>query len=187
MCDVLIPTQISYVWINKVHFFTCHRGFLRLQWQICGREICPFPQFTANFITFHFLWQNLPIFVAKFGKIFPLLSHNSFKAVCYTESIVQCVFKLLLLPAVTLNLNRVLSSFSFTRVTICAVIYAACCFVFVFAAGVLFPFTWFLTRYGKIPWFRSEEGKICSPCYYTPTTFIIQLLDLLQSSQFSLN
>ena len=31
----------------------CHRGFLRPQWQICGRKICPFPQFTANFITFH--------------------------------------------------------------------------------------------------------------------------------------
>ena len=54
---------------------------------------------------------------------------------------VQSVFKLLLLPAVTLHLNQVLSSFSFTRVTICAVIYASCCFVFVFAAGVLFPCT----------------------------------------------
>ena len=32
---------------------TCHRGFSRPQWQICGRKICPFPQFTANFITFH--------------------------------------------------------------------------------------------------------------------------------------
>ena len=31
---------------------------------------------------------------------------------------------------------------------------------------------------------RSEEGKICSPCYCTPTTCIIQLLDLLQSFQF---
>ena len=32
---------------------SCHRGFSRPQWQICGRKICPFPQFTANFITFH--------------------------------------------------------------------------------------------------------------------------------------
>ena len=27
MCDVLIPTQISYAWINKVHlltYFNCH-------------------------------------------------------------------------------------------------------------------------------------------------------------------
>ena len=121
---------------------------------------------------------------------FLLLSHNSFKAPSLFKTVilkaVQSVFKLLLLPAVTLHLNRVLSSFSFTRVAICAVIYAACCFVFVFAAGVLFPFTWFLTRCGKIPWFRSGKGKICSPCYYTPTTFIIQLLDPLQSSQFSL-
>ena len=54
---------------------------------------------------------------------------------------VQSVFKLLQLPAVTLHLNRVLSSFSFTLLTICAVIYASCCFVFVFAAGVLFPCT----------------------------------------------
>ena len=122
---------------------------------------------------------------------FLLLSHNSFKAPSLFKTVilkaVQSVFKLLLLPAVTLHLNRVLSSFSFTRVTICAVIYAACCFVFVFAVGVLFPCTWFLTRYGKIPWFRSEKGKICSPCYHTPTTFIIQLLDPLQSSQFSLH
>ena len=74
---------------------------------------------------------------------FLLLSHNSFKAPSLFKTVilkaVQSVFKLLLLPAVTLHLNRVLSSFSFTRVTICAVIYAACCFVFVFAAGLLFP------------------------------------------------
>ena len=93
---------------------------------------------------------------------FLLLSHNSFKAPSLFKTVilkaVQSVFKLLLLPAVTLHLNRVLSSFSFTRVTICAAIYAACCFVFVLAAGVLFPCTWFLTRYGKIPWFRSEKG-----------------------------
>ena len=38
---------------TKNNPFGCHRGFLRPQWQICGRKICPFPQFTANFITFH--------------------------------------------------------------------------------------------------------------------------------------
>ena len=77
---------------------------------------------------------------------FLLLSHNSFKAPSLFKNVilkaVQSVFKLLLLPpAVTLHLNRVLSSFNFTGVTICAVIYAACCFVFVFAASVLFPCT----------------------------------------------
>ena len=73
---------------------------------------------------------------------FPIISFKApslFKTVILKA--VQSVFKLLLLPAVTLHLNRVLSSFSFTRVTICAVIYAACCFVFVFTAGVLFPCT----------------------------------------------
>ena len=38
----------------------------------------------------------------------------------------QTVFKLLLLPAFTLHLNRVMSTFSFTCVTIDAVIYTAC-------------------------------------------------------------
>ena len=37
----------------KKSTLNCHRGFSRPQWQICGRKICPFPQFTANFITFH--------------------------------------------------------------------------------------------------------------------------------------
>ena len=76
---------------------------------------------------------------------FLLLSHNSLKAPSLFKTVilkaVQSVFKLLLLPAVILHLNRVLSSSSFTRVTICPVIYAACCFVFVFSAGVLFPCT----------------------------------------------
>ena len=136
---------------------------------------------------FFFKWQSSE----SQQRPFLLLSNNSFKAPSLFKTVilkaVQSVFKLLLLLAVTLHLNRVLSSFSFTRVTICAVIYAPCCFVFVFAAGVLFSCTWFLTRYGKIPWFRSKKGKICSPCYYTPTTFIIQLWHPLQSSQFSLH
>ena len=136
---------------------------------------------------FFFKWQSSE----SPHRPFLLLSHNSFKAPSLFKTVimkaVQSVFKLLLLPAVTLHLNRVLSSFSFTRVTICVVIYAASCFVCVFAAGVLFPCTWFLTRYGKIHWFRSEKGKTCSPCYYPPTTFIIQQLDPLQSSQFSLH
>ena len=135
---------------------------------------------------FFFKWQSSE----SQHRPFLLLSHNSFKAPSLFKTVilkaVQSVFKLLLLPAVTLHLNRILSSFSFTHVTICAVIYASC-FVFVFAAGVLFPCTWLLTHYEKIPWLRSEKGKICSPCYYTPTTFIIQLLDPLQSSQFSLH
>ena len=29
-----------------------YRGFSRPQWQICGRKICSFPQFTANFVIF---------------------------------------------------------------------------------------------------------------------------------------
>ena len=128
--------------------------------------------------SFFFKWQSSE----SQHRPFLLLSHNSFKPPSLFKTVilkaVQSVFKLLQLPAVTLHLNRVLSSFSFTRLTICAGIYAACCFVFVFAAGVLFPCTWFLTRYGKLPWFRSEKGNICSPCYYTPTTFIIQILDL---------
>ena len=143
--------------------------------------------FMKNLSFHHFKTEVVFFKVSKFRKS---ASHNSFKAPSLFKTVilkaVQSVFKLLLLPAVTFHLNRVLSSFSFTRLTICAVIYAAC-FVFVFAAGVLFPCTWFLTRYGQIPWFRSERGKICSPCYYTPTTFIIQLLDPLQSSQFSLH
>ena len=138
---------------------------------------------------FFFKWQCSESQHCPFLLV--LLSHNSFKAPSLFKTVilkaVQSVFKLLLLPAVTLHLNRILSSFSFTHVTICAVIYASCCFVFVFAAGVLFPCTWLLTHYEKIPWLRSEKGKICSPCYYTPTTFIIQLLDPLQSSQFSLH
>ena len=136
-------------------------------------------------VFYFFKWQSSE----SQHRPFLWLSHNSFKAPSLFKTVilknVQSVFKLLLLPAVTIYLNPLLSSFSFTRVTICADIYAACCFVFVFAAGVLFPCTWFLTRYGKIPWFRSEKGKICSPCYYTPTIFIIQLLDPLPSSQFS--
>ena len=50
----------------------------------------------------------------------------------------QSVFKLLLVPTVTL------STFSFACGTIDAVIYTACCycyFQFVFAAGLLFPCT----------------------------------------------
>ena len=138
-------------------------------------------------VGFFFKWQSSE----SQHRPFLLLSHNSFKAPSLFKIVilkaVQSVFKLLLLPAITLHLNRVLSSFSFTSVTICDVIYAACCFVFVFADCVLFPCIWFLTLYGKIPWFRSEKGKICSPCYFIPTTFIIQLLDPLQSSQFSLH
>ena len=142
-------------------------------------------------LSFHYFKTEVVFFkVTKFRKSTSSLSFTYFPIIVLKLSAilkaVQSVFKLLLLPAVTLHLNRILSSFSFTHGTICAVIYAAC-FVFVFAAGVLFPCTRFLTGYGKIPWFRSEEGKICSPCYYTPTTFIIQLLDPLQSSQFSLN
>ena len=71
---------------------------------------------------------------------FPIISFKApslFKTVILKAA--QSVFKLLLLPAVTLHLNRVLSSFSFTLVTICAVIYAACCFVFCFRCRCSFP------------------------------------------------
>ena len=54
----------------------------------------------------------------------------------------QSVFKLLLVPAVTL------STFGFTCGTIDAVIYTACCFL------LFFPCTSVQSRYGQIPWLR---------------------------------
>ena len=171
-------------------FFAAAMANLRPQNLPLSAIYCKFYYFSWKIIVFtilkpkwfFFKWQSSE----SQHRPFLLLSHNSFKAPSLFKTVilkaVQSVFKLLLLPAVTLHLNWVLSSFSFTRVTICAVIYASCCFVFVFATGVLFPCTWLLTHYEKNPWFRSEKGKICSPCYYTPTTFIIQLLDPLQSS-----
>ena len=93
---------------------------------------------------FFFLSDKVPkVSIVPFFY-FPIISFkvaSLFKTVILKA--VQSVSKLLLLPALTSHLNRVLSSFSFTLVTICAVsvIYGACCFVFVFAAGVLFPCT----------------------------------------------
>ena len=51
----------------------CHRGFFRPQWQICGRKICLFPQFTASFIIFHetilvFTIFNPKLMVFRSGK-----------------------------------------------------------------------------------------------------------------------
>ena len=51
--------------IGGLHVLHCHRGFLRPQWQICGRTICPFPQFTANFIIFHETTLVFTIFEQK--------------------------------------------------------------------------------------------------------------------------
>ena len=133
---------------------------------------CKFYYFSWKILVFTILKPKCFFLSDKVPKVsivpffyFPIISFkvaSLFKTVILKA--VQSVSKLLLLPALTSHLNRVLSSFSFTLVTICAVsvIYGACCFVFVFAAGVLFPCTWFLTRYGKIPWFRSEKGKIFS-------------------------
>ena len=67
--------------------------------------------------------------------------------VCLILKAALSVFKPLLLPTITLHLNRVLPTFSFTCVTICALIYATCCFVVfnlfstVFAAGFLFLYS----------------------------------------------
>ena len=54
--------------------FSCHRGFLRPQWQICGSKICLFPQFTASFIIFLetilvFTIFNPKLMVFRSGKV----------------------------------------------------------------------------------------------------------------------
>ena len=194
--DIWVLTFSLYKYNLSSWFFAAAMANLRPQNLPLSALYCKFYYFSWKILVFTILkpkWFFLSDKVPKVRIVpffyFPIIVLKL--PVCLKVTVimkaVQSVFKLLLLPAVTSHLNRVLSSFSFTRVTICVVIYAACCFVCVFAAGVLFPCTWFLTRYGKIHWFRSEKGKICSPCYYTPTTFIIQQLDPLQSSQFSLH
>ena len=110
----------------------------------CGRKICLFPQFTASFIIFH---ETILVFTIFNPKLMVFRSSESqnrpFLSLSYISQSVlnwytgSC-------PAVALHLNRVLSTFSFTCVTIDAVIYTACCycyFQFVFATGVLFPCT----------------------------------------------
>ena len=92
--------------------------------------------FMKNLSFHHFYTKVFFFFSDKVPKVsavsffyFPIIVLKL--PVCLILKAAQSVFKLLLLPAVTLHLNQVLHTFSFTCVTICAVIYAACCFVII--------------------------------------------------------
>ena len=82
-------------------------------------------------LSFHHFYTEVVFFLSdKVPKIsvvpffhFPIIVLKL--PVCLILKAAQSVFKLLLLPAITLHLNQVLSTFSFT----CVTIYAACCFV----------------------------------------------------------
>ena len=162
-----------------------NRKFYCFSW-----KILVFTVFKPKWV-FFFKWQSSK----SQHRPFLLLYHCSFKTPSLFKTVIlnaaQYVFKLLLVLATRYITHK--SNFVFFQFHLrddlgsylCGLLF--CYFLyFVFAAGVLFPCTWFLTRYGHIPWFRSEKGNICLPCYFTPTTFIIQLLDPLQSFQFSL-
>ena len=135
----------------------CHRGFLRPQWQICGRKICPFPQFTANFIIFHETILVFTIFEHKSmvfrGDKVPKVSIVHFFHFHTIVSNLPVCFNLLYwkLPSRCLTLQSSFVYFEFHQRDD----WRFYLYRFVFAAGVLFPCTWFLTRYGQIPWFRS--------------------------------
>ena len=112
-------------------FFAAAMASLRPQNLPLSVIYCKFYYFSWKILVFtifktqvvFFKWQSSE----SQHRPFLLLSHNSFKAPSLFKTVilkaVQSVFKLLLLPAVTLHLKRVLASFSFTLVTICAVIY----------------------------------------------------------------
>ena len=118
--------------------------FLRPQWQICGCKICPFPQFTANFIIFHETILVFTIFEHKSmvfrGDKVPKVSIVHFFHFHTIVLNLPVCFKLLYwkLPGRCLTLlNRVLSTLSFTCGTIEAVIYTALFLLPVFFSLVL--------------------------------------------------
>ena len=122
--------------------------FCGLNGKIAAAKFAPFrnlPQIFFNLSFHHFLTQV----IFKSDK-FPKVSIAPFFYFLIIVLKLPVCFKLLYwklpsliqVPAVTLHLNRVLSTFIFTCVTSDVVIYTACCycyFQFVFAAGVLFP------------------------------------------------
>ena len=104
----------------------CHRGFSRPQWQICGRKMCPFQQFTANFIIFHETILVFTIFEPKWFLDVPKVSIVSFFHFHIIVLNLPVCFKLLYwkLHSRCLTLkNRVWSTFIFTCVTSDAVSY----------------------------------------------------------------
>ena len=141
--------------------YDCHRGFMR-------------PQNLPLSRNFMFSWKILfsPFFIFLTQVILKSDNVPKVSIVSFFYSLVIVLklpvcFKLLywklpsllLLPLITLHLklNPVLSTSSFTCMTIDAIIYTTCCtFVYCYFKFVLLPlfFSLVLDCYGQIPWFR---------------------------------
>ena len=119
---------------------------------------CQFPYFSWNNLSFHYFLTQMVFRSDKVPKVSIVPFFHFHIIVLNLPVCFELLYWKLPSHCLTIKSSLVYFQFHLRDDWRCYQIYAACClcyFQFVFAAGVLFPCTWFLIRYGQTPWFRS--------------------------------